>query len=117
MSMRFETPVTISGPMRAPAQMLADQEVDGHTSVHDSETAESLGLLGAPIEAPTHFSQFDPLAVVLWGTDWFERGCISSHFRTMVVEGEDVQAMMTTVAPNLARIEAHKADGTQVLTG
>lgn len=97
--------------------MLADQEVDGHSSVHDEATAESLGLLGAPIEGCTHFSQLDPLGAALWGPAWFERGCISSHFRTMVVEGEQVQASATTVSPSLARVEAHKADGTPVLEG
>lgn len=97
--------------------MLADQVVDGHASVHDGDAAASLGLIGAPIEAPTHFSQFDPLAVALWGQSWFERGCISSHFRTMVVEGEDVQASITTNGESAARIEAHKFDGTPVLTG
>src|SRR3954467_8842637 len=94
--MRFETEVTLTGPLRSPAQMLADQEVDGHASVHDADSAAALGLLGAPIEAPTHFSQFAPPAVVLGGQAWFERGAISSHFRTMVVEGEQVQASMTT---------------------
>src|SRR2546423_10525962 len=115
--MRFATDITLTGPLRSPAQMLADQEVDGHTSVHDGETAASLGLIGAPIEGPTHFSQFDPLAVMTWGTRWFEHGCISAHFRTMVVEGEQVQASMTISADGPARIEAHKADGTPVLTG
>src|SRR5947207_350357 len=115
--MRFDTELTVTGPMQAPAQMLADQEVDGHASVHDGDTAASLGLAGAPIEGPTHFSQFDPMAVALWGQAWFERGCISCHFRTMVVEGEQVQASMTTLGPTSARIEAHKADGTPVLTG
>ena len=115
--MRFATELTVTGPLRAPAQMLADQEVDGHASVHDGETAASLGLTGAPIEGPTHFSQFDPAAVALWGPAWFESGCISCHFRTMVVEGEQVQASMTTTSATSARIEAHKADGTPVLTG
>ena len=115
--MGFVTEITVTGPSRAPAQMLADQEVEGHASVHDGATAESLGLLGAPIEAPTHFSQFDPLAVALWGPVWFEQGCISSHFRTMVVEGEQVVASMTTTGPTSARIEAHKLDGTPVLAG
>jgi hypothetical protein len=114
---RFVTEITISGPLRSPAQMLADQEIGGHTSIHDEQTAASLGLAGAPIEAPTHFSQFDPLAVLIWGPDWFERGCISSHFRTMVVEGEQVQASLTTGGSPSARIEAHKADGTPVLVG
>src|SRR3954447_6387118 len=115
--MRFDTELTVTGPLRAPAQMLAEQEVDGHASVHDGDTAAQLGLAGAPIEGPTHFSQFDPMAVALWGQAWFERGCISCHFRTMVVEGEQVQASMTTTGPSSARIEARKADGTPVLAG
>jgi hypothetical protein len=110
---RFETPITLTGPWRSPAQMLADQSYDGHASVHDDATASSLGLAGAPIEAPTHFSQFDPLAFTVWGDEWFRHGCISAHFQTMVVEGEEVQASLTTDGA----IEAHKRDGTPVLTG
>jgi hypothetical protein len=113
----FATELTVTGPYRSPAQMLEEQQVEGHTSIHDGDTAGTLGLAGAPIEAPTHFSQFDPLAAALWGRDWFERGCISSHFRTMVVEGEQVQASLTTTGPLGGRIEAHKADGTPVLVG
>jgi hypothetical protein len=115
--MRFPTEITVTGPLRSPAQMLAEQEVGGRASVHDAGSADAMGLQGAPIEGPTHFSQFDPLAVTLWGRDWFERGCISSHFQTMVVEGEQVQASMTTLDAGSARIEAHKEDGTPVLTG
>jgi hypothetical protein len=115
--MRFATEITLAGPLRSPVQMLADQEIDGHSSVHDQQTAASLGLAGAPIEAPTHFSQFDPLATLIWGQEWFERGCISSHFRTMVVEGEQVLATLTTGGHKPARIAAKKADGTPVLSG
>jgi hypothetical protein len=97
--------------------MLAQQDHGGHAGIHDDATAASLGLAGAPIEAPTHFSQFDPLAYLLWDRAWFERGCISSHFRTMVVEGEEVQASLTAISDGAARIEAHKPDGTPVLTG
>jgi hypothetical protein len=114
---RFDTEITLSGPWRAPAQMLAEQEYDGHSSIHDGDTAASLGLAGAPIEAPTHFSQFDPLAVALWGQAWFERGCISCHFQTMVVEGEQVRATLTTTGPTSARGGAHKEDGTPVCVG
>jgi hypothetical protein len=115
--MGFDTVVTLTGPFRSPAQMLADQVVDDHASVHDDQTASALGLHGAPIEGPTHFSQFDPLAVLVWGSDWFERGCISSHFRTMVTEGEQVEASLTTSASGPAVIEARKADESQVLAG
>lgn len=107
----------ITGEWRRPAQMLDDQKYDGHASVHDGDTAASLGLAGAPIEGPTHFSQFDPLALQHFGTAWFQSGCISCHFRTMVVEGEDVQASLTPIDHTLATIEAHKRDGTPVLVG
>ena len=115
--MRFATEITLTGPVRSPAQMLADQSYDGHPSVHDGATAASLGLAGAPIEGPTHFSQFDPLAVAVWGQAWFEHGCISAHFRNMVVAGEQVQASLTTTGADAATIEAHTTDGRPVLTG
>lgn len=117
MSARFDTEVTLTGPTRSPAQMLGDQTYDGHTSVHDETTAASLGLRGAPIEGPTHFSQFDPLATAIWGQDWFTSGCISAHFQTMVVEGEQVTASVATSEPNAARISAVKTTGEVVLTG
>ena len=52
-----------SGSFKFPQQMLAEQEYDGHLSIHDDAQAESLGFKGAPIEGPTHFSQFDPLCI------------------------------------------------------
>jgi hypothetical protein len=116
----FATDITLTGPFRSPAQMLAAQEYGGHASIHDSGTADELGLAGAPIEAPTHFSQFDPLAELVWGQAWFEHGCISAHFTTMVVEGEEVQASLTTdrtIGTGAGRITAVKADGATVLSG
>jgi hypothetical protein len=121
--MAFDTPITsdgdtITGPERQPKQMLADQAYDGHASVHDGDVAEDLGLAGAPIEGPTHFSQFDPLAFSMWGQRWFDTGCISAHFQSMVVEGDSVTASMTSGAQSgLARVDAVKPDGTPVLTG
>ena len=124
----FATPLvgaggdTLTGPERRPRQMLADQEYDGHVSVHDGDMAERLGLAGAPIEGPTHFSQFDPLAVEWWGRRWFETGCISAHFTSMVVEGEQVTATATRDG-STARIAATKPgtgavdDTVGVLTG
>ena len=114
-----QTTITLSGPRRAPVQMLADQSYDGHKSVHDGDSAARLGLPGAPIEGPTHFSQFEPLGVALWGDNWYMNGCISAHFQTMVVEGEEVEARLTIEGPGATsgRIDAAKADGTPVLTG
>jgi hypothetical protein len=113
-----DTPA-LCGPLRRPRQMLADQQYDGHKSIHDDATAEKLGLRAGPIEGPTHFSQFDPLLYQLYGQAWFETGCLSAHYQTMVVEGEEVRAFVQPAAPGrqLARVWAEKRDGTPVLTG
>ena len=50
-----ETENLLSGSFKFPQQMLAEQEYDGHLSIHDNAQAESLGFKGAPIEGPTHF--------------------------------------------------------------
>jgi len=113
----FDTPISLVGPLREPAQMLAEQDIGGQTSVHDDDTADKLGLVGAPIEGPTHFSQFDPLGVCLWGQRWFEDGCLSAHFLNMVVEGEAVRAALVPNTATSASISAEKADGMPVLTG
>lgn len=115
--MSFETPLALAGPLRRPRQMLADQEYGGHSSIHDDAMAEKLGFRAGPIEGPTHFSLFPPLLAKLWGQAWFERGCISSHYLNMVVEGEEVRAF-AEIPPDGAtstRVWAEKADGTPVL--
>jgi hypothetical protein len=115
--MQFRTDIVLRGPYRHPAQMLAEQIVDGHLSLHSDGEAAALGLPGAPIEGPTHFSQIDPLPYLVWGDDWFRRGCISAHFQNMVVDGEAVQATLATSPTGPARLQLHKDDGTPVLTG
>jgi hypothetical protein len=97
--------------------MLDEQNYDGHASVHDAATADRMGLAGAPIEGPTHFSQIDPLAVAVFGPEWFETGCVSAHFSTMVIEGEHVAATLVKTESNAARIEVTKEDGAVVLSG
>jgi hypothetical protein len=118
--MSFETPISetdgiFAGPLRAPVNMLIEQEYGGHKSIHDDAEAERLGFRAGPIEGPTHFSQFDPLLVNLWGQAWFERGCISCHYKNMVVEGEKVRAYVKPVSATRADCWAEKSDGTPVL--
>jgi hypothetical protein len=115
----FDAPLTLSGPLRAPKQMLAEQEYDGHVSIHDDEKAQDLGFPGAPIEGPTHFSQFAPLLYHIWGDEWLRTGCFSSHFQNMVVEGEEVRAHVELPATDsrITQVWAEKADGTPVLEG
>jgi hypothetical protein len=112
-------PTKTYGAVRSPRQMLAAQEYDGHLSIHDGNTAAKLGFSGAPIEGPTHFSQFVPLLHEQFGDAWFERGCISAHYQNMVVEGEEVRVFIERRQKDepLIRIGAEKRDGTPVLTG
>ncbi|WP_300378666.1 hypothetical protein [Henriciella sp.] len=105
----------IEGPLRKPAQMLADQSYDGHSSIHDDSEAEKLGIKAGPIEGPTHFSQFSPYLVDMFGKDWFERGCFSAHFQNMVVEGEAVRVFVEQTSDISAHCRAEKEDGTPVL--
>ena len=109
----------LTSKFRKPRQMLGDQEYDGHLSIHDDKMAEDLGFSGAPIEGPTHFSQFVPLLHKVFGNDWFAKGCISVHYQNMVVEGEEVQTMIekTPDSSGIVAISAQKRDGTPVLTG
>ncbi|MDP3856116.1 hypothetical protein [Phenylobacterium sp.] len=115
--MSFATPLSLAGPLRRPRQMLSDQEYGGHSSIHDDAMAEKLGFRAGPIEGPTHFSQFQPLLARIWGQAWFERGCLSSHFLNMVVEGEEVRAFaeIPPAGATSTRVWAEKADGTPVL--
>lgn len=115
----FTEAPALCGPLRQPRQMLADQQYDGHKSIHDDAMAADLGLRAGPIEGPTHFSQLDPLLFQLFGQAWFETGCISAHYQNMVVEGEEVRAFVRPPAPGarFTRIWAEKRDGTPVLTG
>ncbi len=116
--MRFnDAPLVLSGPLRAPRQMLADQEYGGHASLHDDSMAEKLGFRAGPIEGPTHFSLFAPLLAEIWGQAWFERGCLSAHYLNMVIEGEETRAFVELPrdGAKTTRAWAEKADGMPVL--
>lgn len=115
--MSFDTSLALAGPLREPRQMLADQEYGGHSSIHDDAMAEKLGFRAGPIEGPTHFSLFPPLMAKIWGQAWFERGCLSSHYLNMVVEGEKTRAFaeIPPEGSTSTRVWAEKADGTPVL--
>jgi hypothetical protein len=115
--MPFDTLLTLSGPLRRPQQMLTDQEYGGHTSIHDDAVAAKLGFRAGPIEGPTHFSQLAPLLAQVWGRAWFERGCLSAHYQNMVVEGEEVRAIVSWPSALATRTSAwaQKSDGTAVL--
>jgi hypothetical protein len=114
-----ETSDSLVGPWRRPYQMLNAQVYDSHASIHDDATAQKLGFQGGTIEGPTHFSQFAPLCVSLWGNTWFETGCISAHYRNPSFEGDEVQAILAKPEPGQMqrKIQMVKRDGTEVLRG
>jgi hypothetical protein len=114
-----ETSEALVGPLRGPRQMLATQEYDSHASIHDDATAQKLGFKGGTIEGPTHFSQFAPLCVKLWGAKWFEAGCLSAHYRNPCFEGERVRAYVAKPAPGAhqSSIWMLREDGVEILKG
>lgn len=119
----FDTPLetigqVLAGPWRKPANMLLEQSYDGHLSLHDDAMAQKLGFKAGPIEGPTHFSQFAPLGEAIWGERFLSEGCLSAHYRNMVMEGEEVRAFIEREpGEDHARIWATKRDGTEVLKG
>jgi len=124
MNTPFDTPIddigdALAGPLRSPRQMLATQEYDSHASIHDDATAQKLGFKGGTIEGPTHFSQFAPLCVALWGTTWLERGCLSAHYRNPCFEGERVRAFAAKPQQGQSQVSIwmQREDGTEILRG
>jgi hypothetical protein len=120
----FTTPIQSSdteliGPLRAPRQMLAAQKYDDHTSIHDNETAQKFGFKGGTIEGPTHFSQFVPLCVALWGSRWLAEGSLSAHYRNACFEGEKVRAFVTKPQGEATQttIRMEREDGSEILRG
>ncbi len=119
----FDTPLetigqVLAGPWRKPVNMLLHQTYDNHLSLHDDAMAQKLGFKAGPIEGPTHYSQFAPLGEAIWGERFLREGCLSAHYRNMVMEGEEVRAFIEREpGEDHATIWAQKRDGTEVLRG
>ncbi len=108
----------LAGPWRKPVNMLLKQSYDNHLSLHDDAMAQKLGFKAGPVEGPTHYSQFVPLAEAIWGERFLTEGCLSVHYRNMVMEGEEVRAFIQREpGEDHAKIWATKRDGTEVLKG
>jgi hypothetical protein len=114
-----DTGTELIGPLRVPRQMLSAQKYDDHTSIHDNETAQKFGFKGGTIEGPTHFSQFAPLCVALWGSRWLAQGSLSAHYRNACFEGDKVRAFVTKPKDDGTHttIRMEREDGTEILRG
>jgi hypothetical protein len=123
MARAFETQLeaigqVLAGPWRKPVNMLLKQSYDNHLSLHDDAMAQKLGFKAGPVEGPTHYSQFIPLAEAIWGERFLTEGCLSVHYRNMVMEGEEVRAFIEREpGEDHAKVWATKRDGTEVLKG
>lgn len=110
--------VRLTGAWRHPVQLLHEQQLSSGPTVHDAAVAASLNLSGAPIEGPTHFMQFVPLAMSLWGSEWLTNGCISAHFTAPVSEGQTTQATVVGAhGAQRAHIVMQSDNARQVLVG
>ncbi len=114
-----DTGTELIGPLRVPRQMLAAQTYDDHNSIHDNATAQKYGFKGGTIEGPTHFSQFAPLCVALWGPQWLAQGSLSAHYRNACFEGDKVRALVTKPSNGATQttIRMEREDGTEILRG
>lgn len=89
------------GEWRRPHNDLQQQSVGGgHKAIHDDATAQAAGFAGAPIHGTVHWSQFTPLLLEAFGSEWFETGSISVHFVNMVTHLQPVRAFMSRPDPN-----------------
>lgn len=84
-----------AGPVRRPGNF--SREAAG--SIHDDATAQKLGFRGGTIAANTHFDQFPPLALAVFGEDWLKTGGLSLYFLNATTEGEPVQCFIGRPEP------------------
>jgi hypothetical protein len=80
----------ITGRVRQPRNLAAN--IAG--SIHDDDTATSLGFRGGTVAGSVHLDQFPPLLIQAFGQRWFETGSLSLYFRHATTDGEAVQAFV-----------------------
>ena len=78
------------------------------TGIHDNETAQAAGFRGGTIAGSAHLDTLVPLALALFGEDWFRSGSLSLTFRFATTDGEPTYASIDKVGEHgqhAARIE------------
>jgi hypothetical protein len=80
----------LAGQVRRPRNLAAG--VTG--SIHDDATATGLGFRGGTVAGSIHMDQFPPLALIAFGSGWFEDGSLSLYFRHATTDGEPVCAFI-----------------------
>ena len=108
----------LAGPLRRPVNFSRDAV----GSIHDDETAKTLGFRGGTVAGNIHFEQFPPLMLARFGKGWRRRGGLSLYFLNATTDGEPVQAFVgpaEAVAPGVQRAAAwmETPEGVRVCEG
>jgi len=69
-------------------------------SIHDDATASKLGFRGGTVAGSLHMDQFPPLALQLFGDDFWKNGNLSFYFRKATVDREKVRALARAGEPH-----------------
>ena len=86
----------IVGPFREPANTAIHQR----GSIHDDATAAKLGFRGGTVAGSLHMDQFVPLALELYGEEFWKNGNLSFYFRKATVDREKVRALARAGEPH-----------------
>lgn len=105
-------PADLDGPFRSPHNSAAQQR----GSIHDDATASKLGFRGGTVAGSLHMDQFVPLALKLYGEDWWRRGNMSLYFRQATVDRERVRAFARRGEPH-ARLWMENEAGALIAEG
>ncbi len=79
-------------------------------SIHDDEKAAELGYQGGLVSGLVHNEQFIPIAIELFGQQWFERGGFAFSYRTPTLDQDHVQAFARVPAEGQRLVEAWSQD-------
>ena len=106
----------LTGPFWAARNWSADA---GAGSIHDDQTAATLGFRGGTVAGDVHMNQFPPLLVKVFGQQWFERGNLSLSFKNATVDLERVKVFAMPLVPGEHQVKVWMArdDGLLVCTG
>jgi len=66
----------------------------GSGSIHDNETAQSLGMRGGAVVGIVHLNLFPPLILKILGQRWFEKGSLSIFYTYAMLDGEQVRGVI-----------------------
>lgn len=91
----------------------------GEGSIHDEDTASSLGFRGGTVAGDVHMNQFAPVLMQVFGVKWFEQGNLSLSFKNATVDRETVQVFVEKPAEGArqTRVWMERRDGMLVCEG